>query len=390
MVTAQGLHERPHAAVGKEDALDSIRRMGVLQIDTISVIARSPYLALWSRIGNYNPQWLDDLLAEGRIFEYPGHAAAFIPIEDYPFYRHRMKDYEHGRGGQWMSEHPEVVGRVLSLIRQQGSARSADFERKDGKGGTWWDWKPEKIALEVLYNAGLLMIARRENFHRIYDLRERVLPGWEDTPFPSEKEVRRELALKAVRALGITLARWVPDYFRTSRRGIGELLEQLTHEGLLLRAVIDGINASAFIHRDHQHLAERIVTGDVRPTLTTLLSPFDPLVWDRKRALELFSFDYRIEIYVPEAKRQFGYFSTPILHRGDLVGRLDPKAHRKKGIFEVRSLHLDPGVFLTDDLVKGLAGMLRECAAWHETPEVILQRSDPPELAPLLTSFLSA
>jgi uncharacterized protein YcaQ len=366
--------------------------MGVLQIDSIAVVARSPYLVLWSRLGSYEPRWLDELLAEGVLFEYWAHAACFIPIEDYGLYRRFMLE-----GGEkaraWFSAHPEEIGRVLARLREGGEVRSAEFARANGRAGGWWEWKPEKRALEHLFSAGELMISRRDpNFHRVYDLRERVLeralPGWEDALAPSSEEVQRTLALGAVRALGVAVARWVPDYFRTPKKGIASLLEELAGEGALLHAQIE--DEPAYVHPDNAELAEAAISGELRPSLTTLLSPFDPVVWDRTRALDLFGFEYRIEVYTPAARRRYGYYSLPILHRGALVGRLDAKAHRKQELFEVRALHLEPGVRVAEDLLVGLAGALRGCADWHGTPEIVVRRSDPAELVEPLHAAIEA
>jgi len=359
--------------------------MGVLQIDSISVVARSPYLVLWSRLGYYEPQWLDELLAEGALFEYWSHAACFIPIEDYGLYRRLMLG-KTDKTRAWMEAHPDALEQVMGRIREDGPVRSAEFARTDGKAGGWWEWKPEKRALEHLFAAGELMISRRENFHRVYDLRERVLanalPPWEDALAPNEQEVRRALALKAVRALGVAVVRWVPDYFRTPKRGAAKLLEELADEGSLHRAGIE--DEAAYVHPDNAGIAEEILTGSLQPSVTTLLSPFDPVVWDRARALELFGFDYKIEVYTPAARRRYGYYSLPILHDGALVGRLDAKAHRKQGTFEVKAIHLEPDTLVNDDLVSGIAGALRGCAEWHNTPEVQVHRSDPRELAEML------
>ena len=392
LLAAQGLISPPERPAAKGDVLESVRRMGVLQIDSIAVVARSPYLVLWSRLGTYEPRWLDELLGEGALFEYWAHAASLIPIEDYGLYRRLMlEDQEKTRA--WFTAHPEEVGRVLARVREDGEVRSAEFARADGRAGGWWEWKPEKRALEHLFAAGELMISRRDpNFHRVYDLRERVLqralPGWEDAHAPSYEEVRRNLTLKAVRALGLAVARWVPDYFRTPKRGIAGLLDDLADEGLLLRTRIE--EEPAYVHPDNAGLAEAIVSGKLRPSLTTLLSPFDPVVWDRTRASDLFGFEYRIEVYTPAARRRYGYYSLPILHRGALVGRLDAKAHRKEGLFEVRALHLEPGVPATDDLVAGLGGALRGCADWHGTPEISVRRSDPAELVEPLQAAVEA
>jgi uncharacterized protein len=183
------------------------------------------------------------------------------------------------------------------------------------------------------------------------------------------------------------VARWVPDYFRTPKRAAAALLEELAEDGSLLRARIE--DESAYVHPDNARLTEEVLSGTLRPSVTTLLSPFDPIVWDRARALELFDFDYKIEVYTPAARRRYGYYSLPILHGGALVGRVDAKAHRKEGLFEVKAVHLEPGVPISDELIASLAGALRGCAAWHETPEVEVRRSDPTALAEELRSALA-
>jgi uncharacterized protein YcaQ len=387
LLAAQGLDRRPARAARKADVLETIRRMGVLQIDTIHVVARSPYLVLWSRLGDYQPRWLEELLAEGALFEYWAHEACFLPIEDYPLYRHRMLDaanmgWKYAR--EWAAQNRAALDRVLAHVRENGQVRSADFERTDGSNGKWWGWKTEKRALETLFTSGELMIARRHNFQRVYDLRERILPDWDDAMLPPLDEMRRVLALRAVRALGITTARWVGDYFRTRKLETLAVVKALAGEGALLRAQVEGWSEEAYIHPDNAALAEKAAAGKLRPKLTTLLSPFDPLVWDRARALELFGFDYRIECYTPAPKRRYGYFTLPILRRGALIGRLDAKAHRKEGRFEVKALHLEPSVPLADKLIVDVAEALGECAAWHKTPTVDVRWSDPPELAALV------
>lgn len=394
MLAAQDLDGPPERPAVKADVLEAIRRMCLLQIDTIHVVARSPYLVLWSRLGDYQPEWLDELLAEGALFEYWAHAMCFLPIEDYPLYRRRMLDairdkvWPYKWATKWSQEHSEVMERVRSHLRENGAVRSAEFENKNRPPGGWWNWKEEKDALETMFLSGEVMIARRQNFQRVYDLRERVLPGWEDTDHPSSEELRRTLALRSVRALGIAFPAWVPDYFRQPKKGMPARLDGLAREGLLLQVDVEGMEGPAYVHTERVDLVEKAASGGLEPTLTTLLSPFDPLVWDRQRASELFDFDYKIECYTPAAKRRYGYFTLPILHRGQLVGRLDPKAHRAKGVFEIKALHLEPGVPVSEALVADLAAVLQRLAAWHGTPELLVRQSDPPELAALLEAAL--
>lgn len=400
LLAAQGLQERPAEPARKEDCLAAIRRMGLLQIDTISVVARSPYLVLWSRLGDYEPRWLEELLAEGLLFEYWAHAACFLPVEEYGIYRRRMLDYagDHGYMPSGLSgrhaDQREVMERVLARIREQGAVRSADFQCARDRARAWWDWKPEKIALEHLFNAGALMIARREGFQRVYDLRERVMPDWDDARTPSREEARRLLALKGVRALGVARARWVTgstgyfgNYLR-SRDGQA-LLAEAARAGELLAVTLEGSDEPAYVHRDNRSLMERAAEGALASTVTTLLSPFDPVVSNRARARELFGFDYRIETYTPAARRRYGYFSLPILHQGHLVGRLDAKAHRREGRFEVRSLHLEEETPVTDTLLLELAATQTACARWHQTPEIVFRHSAPPHFAPALQAAVA-
>jgi uncharacterized protein YcaQ len=371
MLAAQGLDHASEQVAVKADVLEAVRRMHLLQIDTIHVVARSPYLVLWSRLGDYQPGWLDELLAEGALFEYWAHAMCFLPIEDYPLYRRRMLDAIENRGGpvkwamKWSQEHPEIMERVRSHLGENGEVRSVEFENKARPPGGWWNWKEEKNALEALLLTGEAMIARRQNFQRVYVLRERILPGWDDTGIPSTEEMRRTLTLRAVRVLGIAFPAWISDYFRQPKKGMPQRLETMVADGLLLRVEVEGYEGPAYIHPDRLDLLEEASSEDREPTLTTLLSPFDPLVWDRQRARELFDFDYTIECYTPAPKRRYGYFTLPILHRGRLIGRLDPKAHRAQGLFEIKALHLEPSVPVSEELIADLAAVLRHLAAWH-------------------------
>lgn len=389
-LAAQGMLGARRGRATKDDVLAAIRRMSVLQIDTISVVARSPYLVLWSRLGDYDPGWLDALLAEGRLFEYWAHEACFIPIEDYGLYRHRMiapaaLGWKHA--GAWLATHREEVERVLAHIRANGPVRAADFERTDGQAGGWWAWKPEKRALEALYTTGQLMIARRQQFHRVYDLTERVLPGLDDAVLPAPDEMRRQFVLRAVRALGVAKAAWIPDYHRTKPPHVQP--DALVDAGLLLRARVESWKEPVYVHPDHAMLLAQAVDGRLAPTLTSVLSPFDPVVWDRRRALELFGFDYRLECYTPAEKRRYGYFTLPLLRRGALVGRVDAKAHRKDGTFELKSLVLEPGVRPSERFVRDLAGALARCARWHGCPQVVLTRAEPGALAAPLSAALA-
>lgn len=391
MLHAQGLEPPPRRRARKRDVLAAIRRMAILQIDTIHVVERSPYLVLWSRLGDYRRDWLDALLAEREIFEYWAHEASFLPAERYPHFRHDMIDpgglgwkYSH----DWVEQHRDLVDAVHARVRREGPLRSVDFERTDGRTGAWWGWKPEKRALEMLFSTGELMVARRERFQRVYDLRERVRPDWHDHDLPPIEETRRTFVLDAIRALGITTTAWVADYHRTPKRETAALVEALGEQGMLVPARVAGWHADAWVHPDHVELATRAGAGRLTATHTTLLSPFDPIVWDRRRAREAFDFDYTLECYTPAKKRRWGYFVLPILRRGRLVGRVDAKAHRRDGVMEFKGVWLEDGVRISAALTRDLSRCFQRFAVWHDTPRTRIGRTAPAELRrPLLDAL---
>ncbi len=387
-LAAQGLLTPPRRKATKSDVLDTIRRMAQLQIDTIHVVARSPYLVLFSRLGNFSPQWLDEHLAEARLFEYWSHEACFLPIEQFGLMRYKMLD-PSGMGwkyaAEWHAQNRPEIERLLARIRAEGPVRSADFAREDGvKGNGWWDRKPEKRHLEVLFTTGDLMVSERRNFQRVYDVRERVLPGWDDTrDLPPREAVLPALLDYTCRALGVVRADWVADYYRLPRRSYRAELERLAEAGDLIPVQIDDWKEPAYVHRSLDAWLPAAAADTLRSTVTTLLSPFDPVVWDRRRASTLFGFDYTIECYTPEHKRRYGYFCLPVLHRGRLVGRVDAKAHRTLGTFELKAVHVEPGVRFGTGLAAGVAKAVKKLAAWHGTPEVTVRHA-PPELVKAL------
>jgi uncharacterized protein YcaQ len=391
LLGAQGFGAAVVEEPGAGDVLAVIRRMHALQIDTISVVARSPYLVLWSRIGDFEPALLDGLLTTHRLFEHWSHAACFLDVADYPAYRRMMLDRQR-QGAKhwfaWLEAHAPDTERVLQHLREHGPVRSADFERPDGrKGSGWWDWKEEKLALEMLLLRGDVMVTTRRNFQRIYDLRERVLPDWDDVRTLPEEEAHRHLMRAAVKALGVGRADWVRDYLRSLAipiQTVRRRLAAMATDGELLEVAVDGWQTPGYVHPSNLALLEGALDGP-RASFTTVLSPFDPIVRDRDRALELFGFDYRIECYTPASKRKYGYFTLPILHGERLVGRLDPKAHRAAGVFEVKSLHMEPDVDIDGELVTGLRDTLHRLAAWHGTPEVVVRETNVKSLTEALT-----
>lgn len=388
-LAAQGMLTPPSTPASKADVLAAIRRMQLLQIDTINVVARSPYLVLFSRLGAYDPAWLDELLTERSLFEQWAHAACFIPMEDFPLIRRLMMDKLRATYLEnWIAKPLPGSEIVLEHIRANGAVRSADFKTPKGNPGGWWNWKFEKDALEYWFAKGVLMIARREKFQRVYDLRERVLPDWDDANVPPRSEVDRALIVKSVTAMGIARREWVADYYRLPKKLVAGLLPALVEDGSLREVCVEGWDTPALFAPENQPLIEAAIAGELTTSHTALLSPFDPVVWDRARARQLFNFDFMIQAYTPAAKRQYGYFPLPILHNGDLIGRLDAKAHRREGVFEVRGLYLENGVESVDKLAQDLAVAIKRCAEWHGTPGVVFSEAVAPNSRELLSSLI--
>lgn len=377
MLRAQGLLLPTQKVATQADVLTCIRSLSFLQIDTIHIVARSPYLQLFSRLGQYEPAWLDELLVEGKLFEYWAHAACFLPIEDYPYHRRlmlekaRMPHYFN-----WYERNTAETDAILEYVKEHGAVKSADFERKDGKKGTWWDWKIEKDALEFWFAAGELMIARRERFQRVYDLRERVNVGWQDNNLPSLNETYRFLTLETIRSLGAIRADWVADHYRLSKAATNQAVKELLSDGKVHEVAAEGWELPALVTDEvYWQIAASAVLPE--PDYTTILTPFDPLICNRARAKQMFGFDFSIECYLPVPKRKYGYFLVPVLHRGRLVARMDVKANRQAGAFEIKGLFWESGFTPNETDLVAIAQAIQRCADWHKTPRVVILKSDP-------------
>lgn len=396
-LAAQGLLHTPRSRARPSDVLAAIARMRLLQIDSIHVVARSPYLVLHSRLGDYDQAWLDEALDGGGLAEYWAHEACFVPSADLPLHQawrlQRSMHWAYKHAARMHRDHRQGMGDLLARIRDVGAARAADFDGEKRSAGGWWSWKPEKRWLEAWFALGELMVTRRERFQRVYDLTERVVAKL-DPPFdahqpPLDHEaVRRRFILDSVRALGVAQARWIADYYRLKPSVTERELAPMVEAGELLSVQVADWKMPGYVHRDHAELLAQAVQGKLRGTHTALLSPFDPVVWDRARAQALFGFEYTIECYVPAPKRRYGYYVLPILHRGRLVGRLDAKAHRGDGVFEIKALFLEPEIEPTPSMLRDMAKAIAATARWHGTPTVRLTRSRPSSLTAVLRPLL--
>lgn len=370
--------------------------MRLLQIDTIHVVARSPYLVLHARLGDYPVEWLDAALEAGRIAECWAHEACFVPAADFPLHDawrgQRGYHWSHRSAARMHREHRAEMEALLARIERDGPVRAADFAREDRGVSGWWEWKPEKRWLEAWFSLGELMVLRRERFQRVYELARRVRTRLDPSPAGraiSVEDVRRRFILDTVRALGVVPARWIADYYRLKPSVTEAELAPLLGEGRLQQVTVTGWAQPGYVHVDHADALAQAEAGRLRATHTALLSPFDPLVWDRQRLQGMFGFDYALECYTPGPKRQYGYFVLPILHRGALVGRLDAKAHRREGVFELKAVYLEPGIEPSPRLCAELAMAIHRTARWHGTPTVDMGRVHPLSFARPLRSSLA-
>lgn len=376
-LAAQGLLNKPRRRASLEDIPATISRMSLLQIDTINIVVRSPYLVLFSRLGDYPAQWLDESLARGELMEYWAHEACFMPRSDFRLIRHRMLAPEKmgwKYKDAWMQEHAAEIALLIQHIHDKGPVRSADFEHPRKGASGWWEWKPHKRHLEGLFTAGKVMVIERRNFQRVYDLTHRVMPEWNDErDLVSQAEAEIIMLDNSARSLGIFREQWLADYYRLKRTALAAWREARAEQQQIIAVHVEKLG-NLWLHADLLPLLERALAGKLTATHSAVLSPFDPVVWDRKRAEQLFDFSYRLECYIPAPKRQYGYFVLPLLHRGQLVGRMDAKMHRQTGILEVISLWLQEGIKPTTTLQKGLRQAITDFANWQQATRVTLGR----------------
>ena len=334
---AQGLLRDAPFGRGISGARKAISHIGYVQIDTISVVERAHHHVLRARVPNFQPQMLNKMLRDRSIFEYWSHAAAFLPMQDYRYsICHREELLE--RGKKWMKPSDDkTVKEVLRRVEAEGPLRSRDLEDPRETRSGWWDWKPAKKALEQLFFEGVLMVTEREGFQKSYDLAERVLPEDLDTSRPSFEEYGEHLLDQQINCHGLVTRKGV-TYMRRNKKlkeAVKNLIDLRIADGQLVE--VQTPDGQLYLTQPSAFDANAPRTNPI----AKILSPFDNIVIQRERLSSLFGFDYLIECYVPEPKRQYGYFTLPIIYQSDFVGRMDCKAHRKDSLLEIKSLHLE-------------------------------------------------
>ena len=364
-LAAQGFDKpRSKSKSSTADAVEVIKKLGVIQIDSVNVLVRSQELPLFARLGDHDRNAISKATAQGKIFEYWGHEAAILPVEIQPLFRWKMNAARTGKIKHWgltsfYADNKAFVKRILKHVEANGPVTARELSTRTTKKSSWWDWDEAKTALEYLFLTGQLMsCGRGSDFARIYDITERVLPSKIlNTPTPTEDEARKQLLVHAARAQGVATLTDLADYYRQKTAVIKPLVNELVEQGELREVTVDTWVEKAFVHRSAKPPKKLYATA--------LLSPFDSLVWCRPRNERLFDFHYRIEIYTPKEKRKFGYYVLPFMMNGELVGRVDLKADRANAKLLVQSVHTEKGIkrasisgALTDEL-RALANWLQ-------------------------------
>ena len=348
--------------------LDVITRFGMLQIDSVNVFERAHYMPLFSRLGSYGKKDLDSLTGgkNPTLIEYWAHQASFIKTEDFPLFDWRMQWYRDraSLAGSFEKENKKLVAWIKAELLANGPMTSSQFEHEENKRqGSWWGWSNVKRALERMIFQGELIAAGRQNFSRIYALPEQVIPTKILNKSVDHIKAQEQLISNASRLMGVGTVKDIANVYCQNATEVKPILASLLEQGVIQDVTVENWKDKAFIHKDFIDFNFK----EIKPTLTTVLSPFDPLTWQRERALRIFNFDYRIEIYTPEPKRIYGYYSLPTLHKDNLVARIDLKSDRQNKTLLVQSAwyekHLTPKEVETS--AKAISKHLVEVRKWQ-------------------------
>lgn len=382
-LSSQGLSQTSPFGKGKEAVVNALEHLGYLQIDSLSIVERAHHHTLWTRIPDYKTEYLEKLVRERKIFEYWFHAASYLPLKDFRFVLPQMLDVKQNESHHYNAD-PKVMQYVVDSIRTEGPKKARDFETETKKAGSWWNWKPTKIALERLFLQGDLMICERNGIEKTYDIAERVLPENIDLTIPSPIEYAEYLVKTYLRAYGFTTIKQITHLktSKTLRKTVNEVLDSMLAEKSVQKINIDGLPA-IYIQSD---LAEKTLpTSDSK---IRILSPFDNAIIHRERIKQLFDFDYRIECYTPKEKRQYGYFCLPILFGGRFIGRVDCKAHRKEKEFEIIHLHIEDQNTKVESWVNAFAETIKQFAAFNGCASIIPTQVSPSKFTHVLKQAL--
>lgn len=371
ILDAAGLARRQQFGTGPEAVYQLINHLGFVQIDTNYVVERAHHHSIFARVPDYQPEWLEELQDDGRIFEFFTSDSGYIPMSDFRFSLVVKEGFSTARKPLTPVE-SRLMQEVLDRVEREGPLRVTDFEndRLEASSG-WWDWRPSKVALERLYFDGRLMITRKKDFRKVYDLPMNLLPVDTDTTMPTPEEFARYMIRRSLQALGIAYAKdiaWRARYVKGNL--VKKELEKMVAEGEVVLVSMAGLKSAPLYMLTHYQDKKIRLSGDA-----FILSPFDILNVYRHRLRDFFDFDYQIECFVPEPKRKYGYFSLPVLLGDTFVARMDSKADRKQKTLIVNNLHFEPTQLDDQDLSK-ITSALQAFARFNQCRDVVFKKSN--------------
>ncbi|MBU2946673.1 winged helix-turn-helix domain-containing protein [Zobellia uliginosa] len=371
LVLLSQLLPTPKVVGSAQDAtLSAIEHLGYIQIDTISVIERAHHHTLYNRNSRYKSAHLEELIADKKVFEYWAHAASYLPMTDYRFTLPRKQAIASGKQKHWYKRDVQLMQSVAERIKAEGPLMAKDFNKKGKKHGEW-KTAPTKQALENLFMEGELMISKRVNFHKVYDLTERVLPSSLNTTTPTDDEYGKFLVKKYLRANGLGKLTEMTYLIKNTKPLVTNALDTMLKTGEI--ELVNVSNTAYYVLPE----ALKLLNQPLARKKLKILSPFDNLLIQRKRMTDLFNFDYTLECYVPQHKRKHGYFSLPILWDGKLVARMDSKADRKEKVLYIHQLTLEPSLRKTEAFADALGRELQSFMEFNACNSIQLHRTIP-------------
>ncbi len=377
ILLSQRLPPKTQIGDSLQSSLSVIEQLGYIQIDTISSVQRAHHHTLWNRNPSYETHHIDQLIADKQVFEYWSHAAAYLPMKNFRFSLVRKNAIKSGIENHWYAKNEKLMQHVLTRISQEGPLMAKDFENDGIKTGEWKS-KPAKQALDTLFMQGDLMISSRQNFHKVYDLTERVLPENIDNSAPSSEEYLRFLVIKFLKSNALGQASEISYLLKNTKAKVS-----VTINNMLENKELKQIKTGGIIYFALPNTLE-LLNKPLQKIKAKILSPFDNLLIQRKRMQNLFDFEYILECYIPATKRKYGYFSLPILWDGKLVARMDCKADRKNSILHINHLVLEPTLLKIEDFSRALTKELKGFMDFNNCHHLELHECSPSSFKPIL------
>lgn len=378
---AAGLSKRAQFGKGKEAAYKVIDHLGFVQVDTNYVVERAHHHAIAARVPGYKTDWLGELQADGKIYEFWTRDSGFMPMHEFRF----SLPIHESFSAEWKSKPSaelNLMNKVLDRISREGPLRAKDFENdRVTKSAGWWDWRPSKVALERLHLAGKLLATRTKEFHKLYDLTDNIIPGNIDRTMPTVEESTRHLIFRSLKALGIAYVKEIAWNGRLLKHDIKPELKKLVDAGEVCEVEIEGLKGPLYMLPAYKK-KKITIAGDA-----FILSPFDMLNVFRHRLRDFFDFDYQVECFVPEPKRKYGYFSLPILIGDTFVARMDSKADRKQKTLTIHNLHFEP-VKITKPMTAKVCDAIQAFARFNACTAIVITKSNNKALLKVLRERL--